>query len=239
MAVIDDKPVWVTAITQIDPNDPVQGGKGGVDNVPHEQLADRTAYLKQEVDGIKGETTEPMTLESLLQRIKELEDAPDITVPVLPVGATFETTLVYTSGTEVAAAMGYGTWEPFAEGRVTVGVSSNPSDPDWTKVIGTEFGENEVVLTVNEMPSHKHSANDIFNKFTGRPDEVTSEYLISPGAGKTADGRADNISMPNNAFISGMNETAWTAMTEQSVGNNQPHNNVQRSIVVGKWVRTA
>ena len=52
MAVIDDKPVWEAKITQIDPNDPVQGGAGGVDNVPHEQLANRTAYLKQQFDEI-------------------------------------------------------------------------------------------------------------------------------------------------------------------------------------------
>ena len=157
MAVIDDKPYWATEITQIDPNDPVQGGKGGVDNVPHEQLADRTKFLKKEIDDIKGETTEPMTLELLLQRIKGLEEAPAITLPVLPVGATFETTVVYTSGAEVAVAMGYGTWQPFAEGRVTVGVSSQTDDPDWTKVIGTEYGEAEVTLTVEQMPSHRHS----------------------------------------------------------------------------------
>lgn len=52
MAVIDDKPVWEAKITQIDPNDPVQGGAGGVDNVPHEQLANRTAYLKKQFDEI-------------------------------------------------------------------------------------------------------------------------------------------------------------------------------------------
>ena len=33
MAVIDDKPVWEAKITQIDPNDPVQGGAGGVERV--------------------------------------------------------------------------------------------------------------------------------------------------------------------------------------------------------------
>lgn len=227
MAVIDDKPVWVTAITQIDPNDPVQGGKGGVDNVPHEQLADRTAYLKQEVDGIKGETTEPMTLESLLQRIKELEDAPDITVPVLPVGATFETTIVYTSGAEVTAAMGYGTWEPFAEGRVTVGVSSKTDDPDWTKVIGTEFGENEVVLTISQMPEHKHSDSDRFKHFMSRHFRGES---ISSG---------DLAEREKEWQVHGLTPAEFSESEEQAVGNNQPHNNVQHSIVVGKWVRTA
>ena len=97
--------------------------------MPHEQLANRTAYLKQEIEGIKGDSTETVTLETLLQRIKDLEEAPAITVPVLPIGATFETTVVYPSGQEVSEVMGYGTWQPFAEGRVTEGVSSKVDDP--------------------------------------------------------------------------------------------------------------
>lgn len=216
MAVIDDKPYWATEITQIDPNDPVQGGKGGVDNVPHEQLADRTKFLKKEIDDIKGETTEPMTLELLLQRIKGLEEAPAITLPVLPVGATFETTVVYTSGAEVAVAMGYGTWQPFAEGRVTVGVSSQTDDPDWTKVIGTEYGEAEVTLTVEQMPSHRHSLKH------GR----------------------DNGSTDNNAGTIASDTGNWSGQnipdsTIGSAGGNKAHNNIPPAVIVGKWVRTA
>lgn len=210
MAVVKETPVWVTGITQIDPNDPVQGGPGGVDNVPHEQLANRTAYLKKEVEGIIGETTEPMTLESLLQRIKDLEGAPAITVPVLPIGATFETTVVYTSGAEVTAAIGYGIWQPFAAGRVTVGVSSDADDPSWTKVIGTEYGEYDHQLTVPEIPAHEHPLN-----------------LHRGGIGGNTRGAIGNDSN-NNANVS-------TGQT----GEGQAHNNVQCSVVVGKWVRTA
>lgn len=209
MAVVTEKPIWEGSIRLIDPNDPVQGGAGGVDNVPHEQLANRTAYLKQEVESIKGEPTEAVTLESLLNRIKELEEAPAITVPILPIGATFETTLVYTSGQEVAAAIGYGEWQPFAEGRVTVGVSSKTDDPDWTKVIGSEFGEDEVTLTIDEMPEHRHP--------------------ITGGGGNEG-----SLQHPDSTA-----ETITGTTYTDSVGGDQAHNNVQRSIVVGKWVRTA
>lgn len=214
MAVITDNPVWVAGITQIDPNDPVQGGKGGVDNVPHEQLANRTAYLKKEVESIIGETTEPMSLEALLQRIKDLETAPAITVPVLPVGALFETTVVYTSGSEVGEAIGYGTWQPFAEGRVTVGVSSKVDDPDWTKVIGNEHGEYEHILTVEQIPSHAHELG------------ISAQTRVSHDDSQETDRPVDATGEKKAGYVG-------------NTGGDQPHNNVQPSVVVGKWVRTA
>ncbi len=242
MAVVKESPVWVTGITQIDPNDPVQGGAGGVDNVPHEQLANRTAYLKKEVEGIIGETTEPMTLESLLQRIKDLEDAPAITVPVLPIGATFETTVVYTSGAEVTAAIGYGIWQPFAAGRVTVGVSSDADDPSWTKVIGTEYGEYDHQLTALQIPEHKHSKGNLYNRFLARSSDVlaaaNSQQYIGPGVGLT--GSSYDNDNPTAEYQTGqMSNLAWTESEEVKIGGGQAHNNVQCSVVVGKWVRTA
>ena len=216
MAVVTEKPVWEGSIRLIDPNDPVQGGAGGVDNVPHEQLANRTAYLKQEVEGIKGVTTEPVTLELLLQRIKDLEEAPAITVPVLPIGATFETTLVYTSGQEVAAAIGYGEWQPFAEGRVTVGVSSKTDDPDWTKVIGSEEGEYKHTLTIDAMPSHDH-----------RKDDYDRASVTADRTGPTMHYGEGGVGGFQGVYATG------------KAGGNQPHNNVQPSVVVGKWVRIA
>lgn len=214
MAVVTEKPVWEGSIRLIDPNDPVQGGAGGVDNVPHEQLANRTAYLKQEIEGIKGEPTEEVTLESLLKRIKELEEAPAITVPVLPIGATFETTLVYTSGQEVAAAIGYGEWQPFAEGRVTVGVSSKTDDPDWTKVIGSEEGEYENTLTVEQIPSHAHDLG------------ISAQTRVNHDDTQETDRPVDATGVKEEGYVG-------------STGGGQPHNNVQPSVVVGKWVRTA
>ena len=229
MAVVTEKPVWEGSIRLIDPNDPVQGGAGGVDNVPHEQLANRTAYLKQEIEGIKGEPTEEVTLESLLKRIKELEEAPAITVPVLPIGATFETTLVYTSGQEVAAAIGYGEWQPFAEGRVTVGVSSKTDDPDWTKVIGSEEGEYEHTLTIDAMPTHKHSKDDIYNKFSARASD----------SGLATHGSSDYNNITAEYTTGAMTAASWLNATEQNQGGGEAHNNTQPSVVVGKWVRIA
>ncbi|ERL56124.1 phage baseplate protein [Psychrobacter aquaticus] len=228
MAVVKENPVWVTGITQIDPNDPVQGGAGGVDNVPHEQLANRTAYLKKEIEDIQGEPTEPVTLETLLKRIKDLEEAPTDNLPFLPVGGLFETTVVYTSGAEVAAAMGYGTWVSFGEGLVTVGVSSKTADPGWTKVIGTEYGEYEHSLIIDEAPAHKHSKDDVYNKFGSNASE----------SGLETQGSGDYDHLTEEYGTGNLTSSNWLQATEQSVGGGEPHNNTQPSVVVGRWRRT-
>lgn len=43
---------WTAGIYQLETDDPVQGGPGGIDNLQAQQLADRTLYLKQILDGI-------------------------------------------------------------------------------------------------------------------------------------------------------------------------------------------
>ena len=54
--------------------------------------------------------------------------------------------------------LGYGTWSRFAEGRTLVGFSGSVSNsiPEWVKTQGSEFGEYNHILTVDEMPSHSH-----------------------------------------------------------------------------------
>ena len=174
--------------------------------------------------------------------IDNANDIVDLDTKVLPlfepiqVGELFMTTNDYQSPQDVQDRHGYGTWERYSEGRTLVGYSNKSSDPVYYKTMGNEFGEDEHTLTVDEMPSHKHSTDDVFDKFTARPDEVTSNFLS--GGGRTAT-QSDNVAMANNAFISGMNEAAWAAMTEQSQGGDQPHNNTQPSVVAAYWLRTA
>lgn len=55
MANLQETPQWEAGVYQIEETDPVQGGPDGVDNLPHKQLANRTAYLKQQQDAIKSE----------------------------------------------------------------------------------------------------------------------------------------------------------------------------------------
>ncbi|WP_434632075.1 phage tail protein [Chromobacterium sp. CV08] len=52
MANLQEKPVWETGIYQLETSDPVLAGPDGVDNLQGKQLANRTAYLKQQLDSL-------------------------------------------------------------------------------------------------------------------------------------------------------------------------------------------
>lgn len=160
----------------------------------------------------------------------------------IAVGEGFFTVNNYQSASEVAAAKGYGTWQRFAEGRTLVGYSSSTSEIDEYRIMSNEFGENEHTLTVEEMPSHKHSQGDLYNKFTAKAADVNaapdSASYIGSGSGLTVNG-ADNTNPITEHQVSQMSAKAWTESTEQSIGGDQPHNNIQPSIVVAYWLRTA
>ena len=65
-----------------------------------------------------------------------LDGAPDLTTPE-----------------KVAEYFGYGVWEAYGGGRVTVGVV------DGKYAAGATGGEEEHTLTIEEMPAHKHHWN--------------------------------------------------------------------------------
>ncbi len=100
-----------------------------------------------------------------------------------PVGSIYISTALKTAA-EVASALGGGTWEAYAAGRVLVGVGT--SDQSFT--IGTNSGSSTTsytpvgtvgghTLTVAEIPSHNHS-------FTGSAATITvkgGDHTHGPG----------------------------------------------------------
>lgn len=58
MANLTETPTYDAGVYQLETADPVQGGAAGVSNAPLKNLANRTAYLKQRVDGIESGTTD-------------------------------------------------------------------------------------------------------------------------------------------------------------------------------------
>ena len=102
-----------------------------------------------------------------------------------------------------------GKWEPFGGGRVTVGVDVN--NPIMNEA-GKTFGENEHTLTVNEMPSHSHA-----------------QYVTAKSSHTTGIRVDYNEDSASGAYEQGI-DTGYA-------GGGQPHNNMQASVSVYRWIR--
>ena len=76
MANLEEKIVWEDGIYQLEPTDPVIGGPDGIDNKQAKQLANRTQYLKQQVE-INASTTTVgrVKLNSAFNSVSEIEAA--------------------------------------------------------------------------------------------------------------------------------------------------------------------
>lgn len=102
-----------------------------------------------------------------------------------------------------------GHWELYGKGRVTICVDK---DNPLMSEAGMTLGETEVTLTIDEMPRHNHA-----QYVAARTDPTTGV-------------RVDyNEDAPSGAFEQGINTG--------NTGNGQPHNNMQPSITVYRWIR--
>lgn len=129
----------------------------------------------------------------------------------IQVGELFVTTNDYQSPQDVMVRHGYGTWERYAEGKTLVGYSQKAGDPASYKTMGNEFGANTHTLTVDEIPSHTHRVKSTSNGTGGNGG-------LFFGVGTSAYLSSDNV---------------------ESTGGDQPHNNIQPSIVAAYWLRIA
>ena len=117
------------------------------------------------------------------------------------------------SPTSPASLFG-GTWTQWGSGRVPIGINS--SDTDFNTVEKTG-GEKEHTLTVDETPSHKH---DIYGGNT-----TTTNILTSSN---------------NNGWITLLGGMAYkNDGTMTTVGNDEPHNNLQPYITCYMWKRVS
>lgn len=192
--------------------------------------------------GTKGEDADITWITNELNQIKALREEDrnlinflmsnlDI-VKAIPVGGILTTTKHYTSGAALTAKLGYGKWRRFAQGRVLAGFSDTVTDIADYKTMGKEFGENYHTLTVSELPSHKHSQNNVFDKFTAKLPDLQNSNL-QDNQTNTAHSYSDSTS-DDEAVIKYQN---WEVAKEQLIGSNQPHYNIQPTKVVAYWER--
>lgn len=158
------------------------------------------------------------------------------------VGDVLTTTHNYANGAEVAAAIGYGTWTKYAKGRVIIGESDGPVVDDagntQSFTLGQIGGEFKHKTTIAEIPSHKHSPNEVFNKFIGKYSDFNNSGWNTPAlddGANTSNSYSDDSS--GDELVIKASQNTISKMLEQSVGGNQPHNNIQPYVVGQHWLR--
>jgi microcystin-dependent protein len=131
-----------------------------------------------------------------------------------PVGSIYTTvSSSATTPAEVNTLLGVGTWVAFGEGRVLVGKASSGT----FDTINEEQGSETQTLTEANLPAHNHSAS---------------------AAGSGTD--AGNGNYPNGgAALYDSTSFTWNNITIGNTGSGTAHNNIQPSITVYMWKRTA
>lgn len=175
------------------------------------------------------------TNEALKNAIEELKKYVDQQSPgcvtldsVYPIGSVY----ISANGANPNAIIG-GTWEEFATGRTLIGY--DPSDDDLTET-GMTGGEKTHVLTVEEMPSHNHSAS---TGGAGKHTHTVGYRKRQDAYGKgTMDAMHWNTGTASTIETSGV-ENHSHAVTVESTGSGMAHNNMPPYITVRMWKRTA
>lgn len=122
--------------------------------------------------------------------------------------------IIFSTSDENPSTIYGGTWVAWGKGQVPVGVDSSDNDFNTVEKTG---GEKEHTLTVDETPSHKH---DIYGGNT-----TTTNTLSSSN---------------NNGWITLLGGMAYkNDGTMTTVGNDEPHNNLQPYITCYMWKRIA
>lgn len=175
------------------------------------------------------------------QKLNEMMDAINRKEDI-KVGDLFITTTLFADSDAVNEHKGFGVWQKFGDGHALVLRSTveNENVPEWMSTIGNTGGEAEHRLTLAEMAKHKHSQSDIYNKFVGMADDAfnANSFDSADSPGLTSNG-FDNVTLDKEIQIGSIGELQQAKMTEVEVGESQPHNNIQPSIIVDAWLRIA
>ena len=134
---------------------------------------------------------------------------------IYPPGTIYETTDM---GFDPNVSFG-GTWVPWGQGRVSVGV--DPEDEELNEAEMMD-GEKEHILTQDEMPSHTHIQ-----------DQHRHTVPYKAGSGTSTGNPAGSNSSATDSNVN----SAYTTPTNQKTGGGLAHNNMMPYITVYKWKR--
>lgn len=150
----------------------------------------------------------------------------DVGLQSLPVGSIYQSTIT-TSPEELFG----GTWEAMPAGRVLL--AQGKSSWGTTYNAGSTGGEATHQLTVGELPAHTHSAS------TNTTGEHTHTYTFKRMSGSDSSPSRYASSGDPAIYQSSSSGSHSHSVTVNSIGSNQPHNNMQPYIVCYIWKRSA
>lgn len=175
-----------------------------IDDLNHRIPDEPHFYTKEETDALLEEKQETLVSGENIKTINgnSILGAGDIDIVglIYPVGSIY----MSVNSTSPSSLFG-GTWEQLKD-RFLLGAGDTYSN-------GSTGGEATHTLTINEMPSHKHTLN---GGIGGIEDEGVTPQRGFLGTGRNID--PDNIG---------------------STGGSNPHNNMPPYLVVYMWKRTA
>lgn len=140
-----------------------------------------------------------------------------------PVGAVY----ISVVATSPATLFG-GQWAVFGAGRALVSLDSSDTDFDTAE---EERGAKTVTLSESNLPSHNH-------KIAAEHGGGTTSTVLSSGS-QTLATRQTNADTDNHDYRLGSTTVAPTLGKTSDVGSGTAINNIQPSIVVYMWKRTA
>lgn len=137
------------------------------------------------------------------------------------------------------AILGFGTWTPFALGRVLVGSGTGTDSRAETRsfTVNQTGGEFSHVLSTTEIPPHNHTATiaeagahaHSYHRFVQNPKpEIDSRRLSY-----------DNIRNGSERQQTDSSGSHTHTITINNTGGGAAHNNLQPFVVVNMWRRTA
>lgn len=146
---------------------------------------------------------------------------------IYPVGSIY----ISTVSTNPSELFGFGTWEAMPAGRVLL--AQGKSGWGTTYNAGETGGEATHQLTVGELPAHTHSAS------TNTTGEHTHTYTFKRMSGSDSSPSRYASSGDPAIYQSSSSGSHSHSVTVNSIGSNQPHNNIQPYISVYMWKRSA
>lgn len=191
MANLQETATWEAGIYQLEVTDPVLGGPDGVDNRAPRQLANRTMFLKGQVDGLRSSLQQTNTNVSNLGTSKE--DKSTVAGLAARIAELERKSAVFAAGggmvlwQKPANQIPVG-WAEVVNWRGRLPMGWNPDDYEFSPV-GIAGGSKTKQLSISEMPSHSHAVSNRSNsqegsgKFTTGGDALEGPVLRTDNEG--------------------------------------------------------